>query len=83
MSDTIKRGDIVKLVYRMCDLEDEDLGMSGQALSSPLAKFGSRLNERFFVIGTIKELNDVYVLQLESGQNDRDYIVDLQYLQKL
>ncbi len=76
----IKRGDIVVLNYTQEDLEPEDLGMSGIVLKSPLKQFGSRLNDDFYVIGTLKEDETFMIICLESGANDRDYLVSKNYL---
>lgn len=75
-----KRGDVVRIKYTEEDLQNEDLGMSGIVLSSPLSKLRTRLDEDFIFIDTLK--NDRETCVVFNKNNKWDYLLHISYLEK-
>lgn len=78
--------DKVKLDYTEGDLEDEDLGMSGIVLSSPLAQFND-LRATFEYLGVFEFNAKTWCfIRAESNQfnrgKERVYMVQQSYLKK-
>lgn len=75
-----KKGEIVRIKYTEEDLQNEDLGMSGIVLSSPLSKLKTRLDEDFIFIDTLK--NDRETCVVFNKNNKWDYLLHISYLEK-
>lgn len=83
--EEIKRCDTVVLVYTDDDLADEDLGMSGIVLKSPLDDFRYDLKAKYYYIGCLKEDEERVVIQRMDYQKflkGRPMLSTRQYIRK-
>lgn len=81
--EKFKLYDQVKLKYNPEDLDDEDLGMSGIVLKSPLNQFKGKLDYTFVYRGTMLENEEKAFISVyfSDTTSDRIYLINKMYLE--